>query len=139
MEIIFSLLPMLIVFVLMYFMLIRPQKQAAEAKRQLIDSLKPGDGVVTIGGLHGLVDEVDHNEGIVVLDCEGVFLTFELQSIANVKQSVGHDSATDVEDLSPLEESDEGIEDELENNLEDEAVDDVENSDDDIVIEPKTH
>ncbi|MBG9980080.1 preprotein translocase subunit YajC [Facklamia sp. DSM 111018] len=137
MEIIFSLLPMLIVFVLMYFMLIRPQKQAAEAKRQLIDSLKPGDGVVTIGGLHGLVDEVDPSEGIVVLDCEGVFLTFELQAIANVKQSVGNDSATEVEDLSPLDESDEEVEDDLDNNLEDETLD--ENSDDDIIIEPKTH
>lgn len=87
MEGLFSLLPMLLIFALMYFMLIKPQKKAAETKAKMLEAIKPGDGVVTIGGLHGVVDEVDRQAGIVVLDCEGIFLTFELHAIANVKSS----------------------------------------------------
>lgn len=92
MEGLFSLLPMLLIFGLMYFMLIKPQKKAAEEKAKMLEAIKPGDGVVTIGGLHGVIDEVDRQAGIVVLDCEGIFLTFEIQAIANVKSSVSVDS-----------------------------------------------
>ena len=43
-------------------------------QRQLLDSMKPGDSVVTIGGLHGVVSEIDNDKRTVVLDCEGIFL-----------------------------------------------------------------
>ncbi len=103
MELIISLLPMIVLFGLMYFMLIRPQKRAADQKKQMVEAVKPGDGVVTIGGLHGIVDEVDTERRLVVLDCEGIFLTFELQAIANVKQSVSGQTAVD--ELSPEEDN----------------------------------
>lgn len=38
-----------------YFMLIRPQRRRAEQHRQLIESIRPGDEVITIGGMHGTV------------------------------------------------------------------------------------
>ena len=44
--------------------------------------------VVTIGGLHGIVDEVNKAKRTVVLDCEGVYLTFELSAISTVKEGV---------------------------------------------------
>ncbi|MGX7108238.1 preprotein translocase subunit YajC [Facklamia miroungae] len=86
----FTFLPMIIMFALFYFMLIRPQRKAAEAKRKMIESMQAGDGVVTIGGLHGIIDEVNQQDGLVVIDCEGVYLTFELSAIANVLKSAGH-------------------------------------------------
>lgn len=97
-----ALLPMLVMFVLFYFMLIRPQKKATEQKKLMLENIQKGDGVVTIGGLHGIVDEVDHENRLVVLDCEGIFLTYELNAIANVKQSAGK-ASTEVEDLTPEE------------------------------------
>lgn len=102
MEFLVSLMPLIVMFALFYFMLIRPQKKVANQKKQLLDALEPGDGVVTIGGLHAIVDEVDHQERIVVLDCEGVYLTYELNAIANVKKTVKTDK-TSVEDLAPQE------------------------------------
>lgn len=86
-----TLLPMLIMFVLFYFMLIRPQKKAAEAKQKMIQGLAEGDAVVTIGGLHAIVDEVNQTEGLVILDCEGVYLTYELNAIANVIKTASSD------------------------------------------------
>ena len=46
-------------FVLFYFLLIRPQQKRQKAVKQMQSSLKKGDKVVTIGGLHGTVDSID--------------------------------------------------------------------------------
>lgn len=84
MESLMSFLPLIIFGALAYFMLIRPQKKQADAKKQMIDRLKKGDKIVNIGGLHGIVDEVDHDSNTVVIDCEGVYLTFAIHAVAQV-------------------------------------------------------
>lgn len=92
MEFIFSLLPFALIMVLMYFMMIRPQKKAQEKTKNMLDSLKKGDTVVTIGGLHGMIDEVREADKTVVVDCEGIFLTFERRAIARVVVSAPSDA-----------------------------------------------
>lgn len=82
------------IFGLMYFMVIRPQKKAADKKQAMLKGMKTGDEVITIGGLHGLIDEIDNENKLVVLDCEGIFLTFELSAIASVKETVKSDKIT---------------------------------------------
>lgn len=86
MEFILSFMPFIALFAVMYFMLIRPQKKQAQKKQEMLNDMKPGDAVVTIGGLHGVVDEVSQSSQTVVLDCEGVYLTFTLGAIATVTQ-----------------------------------------------------
>ncbi|WP_241152356.1 preprotein translocase subunit YajC [Vaginisenegalia massiliensis] len=76
------------IIAVMYFMMIKPQKQAAQKKQAMMDGLKKGDYVITIGGLHGIIDEVDRANQIVVLDCEGIYLTFELAALASVKEPI---------------------------------------------------
>ncbi len=71
-------------FGMMYFLLIRPQKQQQEKVQNMLDSLQVGDSVVTIGGLHGVIDEINDDVQTVVLDCEGIYLTFERRSISRV-------------------------------------------------------
>ena len=57
-----SFLPLVLVFVVFYFLLIRPQQQKAKEHRTLLDNLKKNDEVITSGGLYGkvisLADEV---------------------------------------------------------------------------------
>ena len=53
-----QLLPMLVIFVLFYFMLIRPQMKRAKEHKQMIDALQVGDEVVTGGGVLGKVTKV---------------------------------------------------------------------------------
>ncbi|MGO1492795.1 MAG: preprotein translocase subunit YajC [Ruoffia tabacinasalis] len=86
MEFILSFMPFIVLFAVMYFMLIRPQKKQAQKKQEMLNDMKPGDAVVTIGGLQGVVDEVSQSSQTVVLDCEGVYLTFTLGAIATVTQ-----------------------------------------------------
>lgn len=96
------ILPLIIMFALMYFMVIRPQKKQISKTQDMLSNLKAGDTVATIGGLHGVIDEVDQQAKIVVLDCEGVYLTFDLRAVSRV---IASQTATEVvEQDSSLEE-----------------------------------
>ena len=68
----------------MYFVMIRPQQKAAKEAQAMLESLAVGDSVVTIGGLHGVIDELKDAQKAIVLDCEGIYLTFERRSVARV-------------------------------------------------------
>lgn len=58
-----STILMFVVFIaLMYFMMIRPQKKQQQQHQEMMNALKPGDQVVTIGGLHGVVSEVNQEK-----------------------------------------------------------------------------
>ena len=61
-----SFLPMIIIFVLFYFMLIRPQMKQAKEQRNMIASLQKGDEVATTGGVVGKVTKV--SDGFVALE-----------------------------------------------------------------------
>lgn len=54
-----GLLPLIIIGLLFYFLLIRPQQRRARSQRELVSSLEVGDLVVTIGGFHGVIRSVD--------------------------------------------------------------------------------
>lgn len=94
-----------LLFGVMYFILIRPQKKQAKKTQDMLNEIKPGDKVVTIGGLHGVVEEVNTSDNTVVLDCDGIFLTFEKRAISRVSQvaTITTDEAI-VEDYSATEE-----------------------------------
>lgn len=70
-------------FAAMYFLMIRPQQKRVKEAQEMLNSLTKGTAVVTVGGLHGVIEEI--NDTTVVLDCEGVYLTFERRAIARVK------------------------------------------------------
>lgn len=77
---------MIVVFIaLIYFTMMRPQRKQQEKRKNMMDGLKPGDKVVTIGRLHGVVDKIDRESQTVSLDCDGVFLTFDLSAIGRVE------------------------------------------------------
>ena len=79
-------LPIVIMFVLFWFLLIRPQKKRQNSVQQMQSSLKKGDKIVTIGGLHGSIDSIDDTK-IVVKSPDGSKLTFDRQAIREVTQS----------------------------------------------------
>ena len=77
----------LIVFVAMLglmFLMQRSQKKQAQKRMDSLNKLQKGYEVITIGGLYGTVDEVDTEKRTVVLDVDGVYLTFELTAIRTV-------------------------------------------------------
>lgn len=78
---------MIIMFVVMaglIFYMNRSQKKQAQKRMESLNKLQKGYEVITIGGLYGTVDEVDTDKRTVVLDVDGVYLTFELTAIKTV-------------------------------------------------------
>ena len=69
--------------VIIYFFIIRPQNKKQKETQKMIDALKKGDKVVTIGGIHGIVSATKEKTVIVKVD-EGVKLEFNRAAIAGV-------------------------------------------------------
>lgn len=68
-----------------YFVMIRPQQKRIKEAQNMLNSVQKGSHVVTVGGLHGVVEEL--TDTTVVLDCEGVYLTFERRAISRIVTS----------------------------------------------------
>ncbi len=69
-----------LIFVVFYFMILRPQQKRAKERQKMLDSLKKGDKVITSGGMHGKVVNVE--EAIVLLDVgDNVKLKFDRSAI----------------------------------------------------------
>ena len=75
---------MLVVLVGMIWFMQRSQKKQAQERQNQLKALAKGDEIVTIGGLYGVVDEVDEDNQKMVLDIDGVYLTFELSALKRV-------------------------------------------------------
>ena len=85
-----SILPLILILVVFYFLLIRPQQKRAKEHRQMLDNLKRGDKVITVGGVYGVVESVNPNT-VVLKIAENVKVKFSKQSIAAVRPATDED------------------------------------------------
>ena len=60
-------IPLILIFVIFYFFLIRPQQKKAKEHKQMVESLKRGDQIVTSGGILGTVERVMDNDRAEVI------------------------------------------------------------------------
>ncbi len=77
-------LPLILIFVIFYFMLIRPQQKRAKETKAMIENLKKGDKVITSGGEYGVVEEVKPGTVIVKI-AENVKVKYGKGFIASVR------------------------------------------------------
>ncbi|MEW5746136.1 MAG: preprotein translocase subunit YajC [Nitrospirota bacterium] len=85
-----SLLPLVLIFVVFYFLLIRPQQKKAKEHKQMLDNVKKGDKVVTAGGIYGVVESVGTNT-VVLKVAENVKVKFGKGYIAAVRPASDED------------------------------------------------
>ena len=64
-------IPLILIFVIFYFFLIRPQQKRVKDHKAMVESLKRGDEVITSGGIIGIVDRVMEDDRIEVTIGEG--------------------------------------------------------------------
>lgn len=83
MKTLYNLLPIIIMFVAMWFILVRPAQKRQKATQEMQNNLKRGDKVVTIGGLHGEVDALEDSAVYLLVDGK-TRLKFERQAIGRV-------------------------------------------------------
>ena len=84
---IMSIAPLIILFVIFYFLLIRPQQKRAKEHKQMLSAIQKGDNVITSGGIHGKVVSV--NEDSISLEIsEGVKVKVSKEAVT-VRKSQG--------------------------------------------------
>ena len=71
------------VFLIFYFLIIRPQNKRQKETKQMLEKLKKGDKIQTIGGIRGKIDSVNKESVIVVVD-DNTKMEFVRSAIANV-------------------------------------------------------
>jgi len=79
-----GLLPIILIFVIMYFLILRPQQQRARQHREMVANLRRGDTVVTGGGVIGKIAKVDEHE-LQVEIAEGVRVKVVRGMVAEVR------------------------------------------------------
>ncbi len=80
-----QLVPMVIIFGIFYFLVIRPEKQKQKDHQDMVKNLKKNDEVVTSGGMHGVVVNIKDDTVVVRLD-ENVRVEFDKAAILVVKK-----------------------------------------------------
>ena len=76
-------LPLILIFVVFYFLLIRPQSKRAKEHKKMVETLGKGDEVVTSGGILGKITEVGDNFATVMI-ADNVEIKVQKHAIANV-------------------------------------------------------
>lgn len=91
-----TLLMMVLLFGAMYFLFIRPNKRRRQQVEEMQRSIGPGDEVVTIGGLYGIVEEID-DERVVLEVSPGVSNTYTRASVSRVVTAAASDDLEEVD------------------------------------------
>ncbi|GAA3872543.1 preprotein translocase subunit YajC [Celeribacter arenosi] len=81
---IMQFLPLILIFVIMYFLLIRPQQKKVKEHQAMINAVRRGDEVVTAGGIIGKVDKVREDGILEVTIADGVKVRVQKGTLSNV-------------------------------------------------------
>jgi preprotein translocase subunit YajC len=105
-----GLLPIVLLGVVFWALLIRPQQRVKRAQQELQRALSPGDEVVTIGGMHGRVHECD-DATVDVEVAEEIVVRFDRRAIARITRDVpgDDDDAVDEDDSAVAVDDDDSI------------------------------
>jgi preprotein translocase subunit YajC len=80
-----SIVPLIFIFVIFYFLLIRPQQKKQKEHQKLVESVKTGDKVITSGGIHGIIANVK-DKTVVVKVADNVKIEFDRAAVTSVEK-----------------------------------------------------
>lgn len=86
----FGFLPIILVFIVFYFLLIRPQQKRAKEHKKMLENVKKGDKVVTSSGIYGVIEFVGQNT-VVLKVAENVKLKLNKGYIAGIRPETEED------------------------------------------------
>ena len=99
-----SLILLLAMFVLLWVLLIRPQRQRQQKQQHLLSSVEPGDEVLTVGGLYGIVRDIDEEDDLIVEIAEGIQVRIARRAVGGVVKPEDEDDELD-EDVDEADET----------------------------------
>lgn len=86
MSTLYQLGPFILIFIVFYFLLIRPQQKKQKERSGMLNALQVNDKVVTIGGLHGTVISLDDRQVTLKVSDNNTKLVFERSAINTIKR-----------------------------------------------------
>lgn len=99
--------PLIIIFAVMYFLMIRPQKKREKELQAKIQAMREGDNVMTIGGVVGRIMNITNDEVTIATSVANTLITFKKNAISSVQSAY---AATDAADAKKVEEKASGEE-----------------------------
>lgn len=88
------LLPFVLIIGVMYFLMIRPQKKKEKAVKAMLDAIKPGDRILTIGGIYGTVTGVKDDQVIIAVGAQKTVMNMARWAIKSVEDAPLENDAT---------------------------------------------
>ncbi len=79
-----TMVPFLLIFVIFYFFMIRPQNKKQKETEAMLNALKKGDKIITIGGIHGTISSV-HEKTVIVKVDDNTKIEFNRSAISSVE------------------------------------------------------
>ncbi|HET8741864.1 MAG TPA: preprotein translocase subunit YajC [Gaiella sp.] len=86
--------------VLLWALLIRPQRARQRQQNELLSSIDPGDEILTVGGLYGIVQEVDEDDDLVVEIADGIHVRIARRAVGGVVKPEDEADEADEADAS---------------------------------------
>lgn len=77
-----SFLPLILMFVVVYFFMIRPQMKRAKQEKKFAEELKKGDRIITKSGMHGKIIDFSEKNNAVVIETGAGKITFDRSAIS---------------------------------------------------------
>jgi preprotein translocase subunit YajC len=99
-----QLILLLAMLVLLWALLIRPQRARQRQQQELLSTVEPGDEILTVGGLYGIVQEIDEEDDLIVEVADAVHVRIARRAVAGVvkpEEEDEHQEATEEEADAP--------------------------------------
>ena len=93
-------------FVLLWALLIRPQRRKQMEQQRLLSAVEPGDEVLTVGGLYGIVTEIDEEDDLIVEIAEGIRVRIARRAVGGVVKPEDEADEDDADGGEGLEDAD---------------------------------
>jgi preprotein translocase subunit YajC len=97
-------------FVLLWALLIRPQRQRQQKHQQLLGSVAPGDEILTVGGLYGIVQEIDDEDDLIVEIADGIHVRIARRAIGGVVKPEDESEELDEDEADGVEPVNDSVE-----------------------------
>lgn len=102
-----QILILVVMFALLWAVLIRPQKAKQQRQQQLLSGIEPGDEILTVGGMFGIVQAIDEDDELIVEIAEGVHVRIARRAVSTVVKPEEEEEEDEVEDVDEVEEVEE--------------------------------
>ena len=105
-----QLILLLALLVLLWALLIRPQRSRQRQQQELLTSIEPGDEILTVGGIYGIVQEIDEEDDLIVEVADAVHVRIARRAVAGVVKPEADEDEGEAE-ADEVDEPDDAVDD----------------------------